>query len=437
MPIILDKKHRQDTYQASADKDLFVFELRSSTAIPTDEILDFSVDDKIRLIDFNGDFSDLTFEVDRDADTITIGISGPSLSFAYVRDDRKVVLRNAADLIDENGNHLLTEKNFHLVSYWEYKYLNYLQESKLAVSEGDDVLVGLNSEAEDLHGREGDDILDGNHGDDILRGGKGHDFLDGGSGDDTLHGGKGDDYLNGSFDDDTLYGDTGDDTLDGNHGDDTLYGGTGDDTLYGGHGDDTLYGGKGDDYLNGSFDDDTLYGGRGSDTLDGSYGDDTLYGGRGSDTLDGSYGDDTLYGGKGSDTLKGDRGSDTFVFYERDGKDTIVDFVSPSPELMEAHARHFRAHLVGQGLSEDVIERYMAYFAERESSRALQNDDVIQLHLNVPADTSDEAAFEALTIRQDGDDTVIGYGSEGDTITLEGVSAISLGIEDFDFVFIG
>ena len=303
--------------------------------IPNDEILDFSIGDKIRLIDFNGDFSDLTFEVDQDAGTITIGISGPALSFAYVRDDRKVVLRNAADLIDENGNHLLTAENFHLVKHADFTALKYsvgLRRSvePVAASEGDDVLVGGYS----LHGREGDDILYGSTAADTLRGGKGLDVLDG--------------YL----------------------------------------GNDVLYGGQGDDFL------------------------------------DGNWGDDTLYGS---------RGDDTFVFYERGGKDTIVDFTSPSPVSIEALTRHFRAHLVEQGLSEDAIERYVA---ERESSRTVSND-VIKLHLKVPADTSDEAAFEALTIRQDGDDTVIGYGSKGDTITLEDVSAPSLTMDDFDFVFIG
>ena len=406
MPVILDREDHQNTYRASAEKDLFVFLTKSSTAIPDDKIFDFSVDDKIRLIDFDGDFSDLTFEVDRDAGTITIGIGGRAQSLVQddrkfvpgtwrriadpdreslsdVRDDRKVVLHNAADLIDENGNHLLTEKNFHLVKSADFTDLKYNVNVRkpAAASEGDDVLVGGYSiygyspdgrriysvDENDLRGGKGDDILHGNSAADTLRGGKGLDVLDGDRGDDTLYGGRGDDFLNGSW------------------GDDTLYGGRGDDILDGGWGDDTLYGGKGSDTLDGGWGDDTLYGGGGDDILEGIWGDDILYGGRGDDTLDGDWGDDILYGG---------RGSDTFVFYERGEKDTIVDFESST-------------------------------------------NDVIQLHLNVPADTSDEAAFKALTIRQDGDDTVIGYGSKGDTITLEDVSATSLTVEDFDFVFVG
>ncbi len=59
--------------------------------------------------------------------------------------------------------------------------------------------------------------------------------------------------------------------------------------------------------------------------------------------------------------------------------------------------------------------------------------DIIQLHLDLPDDTSDEAAFESLKIRQDGHDSVIGYGEAGDAITLVG----TLTIDDFDFVFVG
>ena len=66
--------------------------------------------------------------------------------------------------------------------------------------------------------------------------------------------------------------------------------------------------------------------------------------------------------------------------------------------------------------------------------------DKIQIHLNIAAHTTDdenEAAFESLKIRQDGKDTVIGYGSAGDTITLKDVRVGEVTIDDFEFVFVG
>ena len=362
MPIIIDKTGEDNTLKGSAEKDLFVFRLERETYVTydfdygmvtlvhvrrdarSDEIRDFTVTDKIRIVDFNGDFADLTFQVDSDEGTITIG---------YGDLGDRIILRNVGDLIDDNGNHLLTVENFHFVP--------------TEVSEGGETT-------------DGDDVLKGVWEAVTLRGGKGDDVLEGGWENDTLKGGKGFDILYGSW------------------GDDTLKGGKGDDVLYGGWGDDILYGGKGDD------------------VLEGSWGDDELYGGKGKDTLEASWGDVLMDGGKGNDTMEGGWGADTFVFREGDGQDTIVNF--------------------GFGFSGSD-----GYFPTPEERTAAENGarrDVIQLHLrNVWDDTSDETAFKALNIRQDGSDTVISYGSAGDTITLEKVKANSLTIEDFDFFITG
>ncbi len=212
---------------------------------------------------------------------------------------------------------------------------------------------------------------------------------------------------------------TGDDlTLKGGRGDDTLKGGDGDDTLDGGRGDDTLEGGDGDDTLDGGWGDDTLNGGDGDDTLDGGRGDDTLNGGDGDDSLSSSHGDNTMVGGKGNDTMTSGWVADTFVFHEGDGQDTIKSFG------------------FGFGGSDEYLPTYEDFEAAEKKALANGWTDVIQLHLYATADQiSDQAAFESLDIRQDGDHTVIGYGGSGDTITLLDTDMASLSMDDFEFIF--
>ena len=131
-------------------------------------------------------------------------------------------------------------------------------------------------------------------------------------------------------------------------------------------------------------DDPDLSGGEHTDIIKGFGGDDTLRG---------FGGDDLLFGGRGTDSLRGGAGDDTFQFSEGDGQDTVHDF--------------------GTG------------------------DDIIELILGKPPGTSDEAAFESLDIRQNGADTVVGYGDGSDTVTLKGVDKDTVDIDDFDFLFAG
>ena len=70
-------------------------------------------------------------------------------------------------------------------------------------------------------------------------------------GDDTIRGGDGNDLINGEIGDDQLFGDDGDDTIKGSAGFDLLSGGIGDDVLDGGDDSDTLIGGLGSDTLTG------------------------------------------------------------------------------------------------------------------------------------------------------------------------------------------
>lgn len=67
-------------------------------------------------------------------------------------------------------------------------------------------------------GTEGDDVLEGGSGNDILCGLGGDDVLIGGSGDDVLVGGAGSDQLDGGSGNDTLYTDADDSVVDGGSG---------------------------------------------------------------------------------------------------------------------------------------------------------------------------------------------------------------------------
>ncbi len=380
-----DEQYWNNVYQGSDGKDLFVFK----TGNGIDAILGFKKDDKIRFEDVT-DFGDLTFEVDASESTITI---------RYDDSDNKIVLRNAADLIDGNGNHLLTAGNFHFI------------------------LANAVPDGSELIGSGGNDLLDGGEADDILRGGMGDDILEGGGGGDILRGGMGDDILEGGGGGDILRGGMGNDILEGGDGNDTLKGNEGDDILDGGRGDDILRGGKGDDILSGGEGRDLLYGGNGDDILEGgAFSYNELYGGEGDDTLETSSGTNILDGGRGNDKLSGGWGVDIFVFREGDGQDTILDFGINRGVNLNGSDEHHPSD---------------EHFQSAKEKAAANGGGVIQLYLNAPAGTSDEAAFKALNIRQDGADAVIDYGNEGDTITLKGWNADLVDIDDFDFVFVG
>ncbi|MCK7498080.1 MAG: hypothetical protein MZW92_50760 [Comamonadaceae bacterium] len=251
-----------------------------------------------------------------------------------------------------------------------------------------DLMIGTDT-AEAMSGRQGDDILRGNGGndslwgddqstvggDDFLYGGAGEDFLEGEAGDDFLDGGEDNDILLGDYRSedrghDTLLGGAGRDNLAGFYGIDWLDGGEGNDLLGGGAGMDFVLGGAGDDILFGddnpeaargwtvtvaesnvnpynglalsrslSFTGvflglpppadqhgDVLAGGSGDDYLAGNGGNDTLLGEADSDFLLGGNGDDLLIGGTGNDILKGEAGADTYLINPNDGIDVIYSY---------------------------------------------------------------------------------------------------------------
>ncbi len=217
----------------------------------------------------------------------------------------------------------------------------------------------------DINGQGGADLIGGNPGlagriNLDLDGGEGNDLLVGSDGDDVLRGGAGNDTLIGGPGNDVVLGQSDDDTLVWNHGDgsDLLEGGTGNDTVQvnGSNtegddifvnpngirvalqrtnldaftldigttetlevntldGNDTVTGSTGlagliTFEINGGLGDDVLTGGDGNDEIRGGAGNDTILGGDGDDDLFGEADNDVLNGGDGVDFLDGGPGID-------------------------------------------------------------------------------------------------------------------------------
>lgn len=232
---------------------------------------------------------------------------------------------------------------------------------RLLAGSGDDVIQGngannlIRSALGDdiVYGRLGDDRIEGGGGEDRLFGQVGHDHLFGGAQDDRIFGGngfdviragEGDDFVRGGLGRDHVmlgggndrYEDTdqggrlGQDRALGRAGDDWLSGGGGDDFLSGQRGNDTLMGGSGDDRLLGGYGEDRLVGWTGRDQLSGQGGNDVLVGHGGADALSGGGGNDRLHGGLGQDRLWGGSGADRIgagrghdVVSGGNGRDTI------------------------------------------------------------------------------------------------------------------
>ncbi|MEM7061663.1 MAG: hypothetical protein AAF572_00630 [Cyanobacteria bacterium P01_B01_bin.77] len=195
----------------------------------------------------------------------------------------------------------------------------------------------------------------------------------------------------GSDDGETIVGGDFRVSLDGQGGDDTLAGGLGNDLILGDDGDDVLRGdlNERDPQDGGNGGNDIIFGGEGNDRIGGKAGNDILSGDAGDDTIYGDAGDDILMGVTGNDILVGDNfsggsGSDLFVFGNGDGTDTILDFEVGIDRI---------------GLVEG------------------------------------ELLFADLTLTQDGNNTLLGVVSSGETLAiLNNVQASALGENSFAIV---
>ncbi|MEO1678355.1 MAG: calcium-binding protein [Pseudomonadota bacterium] len=208
---------------------------------------------------------------------------------------------------------------------------------------GDDTIVASEDLAGvialKLDGGDGDDLIIGSDGEDVIYGGDGNDILIGAKGNDEVFGGDGNDKMvwNNGDGSDRMVGGEGFDIVEVN-------GATGAGDIFtvdaGEHPGSVEFarenlgqfqldisetermrinGGGGDDEVTGS---DGL---KGVVTLfvDGGAGNDTLTGGGDKDTIRGGEGDDLIDGGKGKDILAGRSGNDTFVWNQGDGSDEV------------------------------------------------------------------------------------------------------------------
>jgi len=118
--------------------------------------------------------------------------------------------------------------------------------------------------------------------------------------------------------------------------------GDGEDDVTGGDLPDRLRGQDGDDKLSGKGGNDLLFGGSGNDKVSGGPDEDQISGGVGNDRLIGGFGDDEFLGGRGRDLIIGGDGADRFDYQTGDsvrGKaDTILGFDAASDRF------HFEAH---------------------------------------------------------------------------------------------
>lgn len=162
-------------------------------------------------------------------------------------------------------------------------------------------------------------FIDAGEGNNVVYGGGGSDILLASSGDDLIAGGAGDDLIDAGSGNNILSGDDGNDFITSLDGDDLIDGGNGDDQIYAGDGNNIISGGAGNDYIGTGEGDDIITGGSGNDIIDAGEGDDILSGGEGIDLITGqgaTAGDETVVGNlylvSSDDTLLGGEGNDTF-----------------------------------------------------------------------------------------------------------------------------
>ncbi|MGN6557387.1 MAG: calcium-binding protein [Solirubrobacterales bacterium] len=249
--------------------------------------------------------------------------------------------------------------------------------------------LGVGSQT--FEGGEGDDIVFGERGNDILRGGPGNDQLFGGIGDDLLEGGPGNDRLVGGFGADSIDGQEGDDYVRGDSTIDRIFDtGGGTDTLsystgitpgFGGtvpfaefppaggeRGLQLELGSSGENANNGvapngggvdevevgAFE--TIIGTPFSDYITGTGAGETIYGGGGADAIVGGGGADTLVGGADGDVCEAPGGTTSGCeagIATRDPGKVSVGFMTPP-----GATPYSQLYLVGSSGNDNVTATY-------------------------------------------------------------------------------
>ncbi len=336
---------------------------------------------------------------------------------------------------------------------------------------GNDRLLGGNL-SDTLNGGSGDDRQEGNDGNDTLIGELGDDRLNGGDGNDTLNGGLGDDRLEGGRGADTylIAKDGGQDFIsDGDYSidivkftdvasteitkisrnyDDLLmnYGNNSRLALTDAFSGDIAYDldrfqfsdgviwswddiklkllqpTSGDDYLQGYDGEHNILSGlAGNDSLLGGNFGDTLDGGSGNDTLEGGGGNDTLNGGLDDDEMKGGEGSDTYLIAKSDGQDTIYNNDNSSRSSIDI--------VQFSDVASTDITRVSQYYGDLILYYGIDSRLTIQGYFSGAYNRIDQFQFSDGVIWSvedikpkvlqgtDGDDHLVGYSGEHNTIS--------------------
>ncbi len=280
--------------------------------------------------------------------------------------------------------------------------------------------------------------------------------------------GSGNDSINGNGRDNLIKGGAGNDTIAGANGNDSLIGGDGDDSLTGGNNDDTLRGGGGNDVLNGGWNSDTysyvdsddgddiiiedvfyadtlsfdeydhaisidlaydalqdVYMGGGTTLridlpVGGGVDVENVIGSKFNDVIKGSSLANEITGGLGNDTLEGRGGNDVYRFDRKIATDNLG-----TDEIKES---------VSGGGAEDVLD-FSGYLEGLDIDLADSGGVVVNesnLNLTILDGTGNAAGIEWV-IGSSGNDTITGNtqanvleGGDGDDVLRGGVGNDSL-----------
>ena len=196
---------------------------------------------------------------------------------------------------------------------------------------------------EEIDGTDGNDLILGKTGNNVIQAGAGNDvimedggndIIDGGEGDDVIYSGADNDVVLGGSGGDVVFAGLGNDLAIGGDGNDALFGEGGNDVIFGGAGNDLIYGDVGNDVLSGDDGNDQLYGGFGNDAIFGGAGNDELGGNEGYDRLDSGDGNDLLDGGADADEMIGGSGNDIYVV--DDGNDVVTELAGEGIDTVRA-----------------------------------------------------------------------------------------------------
>lgn len=198
---------------------------------------------------------------------------------------------------------------------------------------------------------------------------------------------------------------------------------------------DFIDGKGGNDHIAGFLGDDTLLGGAGNDELLGGLDDDGLDGGSGDDVLEGDFGNDVLRGGPGYDRLFGGPGVDVYELERNGGYDEIsvgnvftwgyeeipvADILRPDPDIAPEDV------LLQHDTSYGMLIRVLGTDTVVRDFGNSRNPDYPGESWGGPSigriEFADGTVWDSAEIRRrvllatDGNDTLVGYETTGDTI---------------------